>query len=141
MKYFLNVIRVSAKTCLYVHLVYFFLVIGVSGTYAQNSQFFETLYDVPIMAGMEEIPEMALSFDKVNGRIAEAGAIADGLSDQAIISFYKQSLSQMGWKIQGGVKAPYIFIRESEKLSIFIDKSGTSPIIRFLLQPVEAVKP
>lgn len=128
--------RIYTYICVAILLV----VMGVGGVQAQDGQFFETLYDVPVMEGIEEIPEMALSFDKVGGRIAEAGAIMSDLSDREVISFYNTSLAQMGWQRKQSSYAPYIFTREGEKLSIFIDKSKASPVIRFLLQPVSAVK-
>jgi hypothetical protein len=117
------------------------VVMGAGSSYAQDGQFFETLYDIPVMAGLEEIPEMALSFDKVGGRIAEAGAVMPDLSDREVISFYNISLEQMGWQRKQSSYDPYVFIRESEKLSIFIDKSKNLSVIRFLLQPIEAVNP
>jgi hypothetical protein len=118
------------------------LVVAVGSAVAQpQPQFFETLYDVPIMKGMEELPEMALNFDKVGGRIAEAGAIAPDLSDREIMSFYKTALEQMGWQQIPLNFAPYKFTREGEELSIFLEKSDTSILVRFLLQPQGASTP
>lgn len=108
------------------------------GEAQENKQFFETLYDVPIMEGLEEVPDMGLSFDKVGGRIAEAGAQTSILSDREILSFYKTALEQMGWSQAEGQYDPYIFTREGEKLSIFLTKSDSSTQIRFLLGPYEA---
>lgn len=125
MRLFSNVIYISA----------FFLIL-LAPFSARASEFFETLYDVPVMEGMREVPDMAMSFDKPNGRIAEAGALIDGLSEAKIVEFYVIGLYQMGWvRIEAGT-APYKFTREGEELSIYIDKSDTSPIIRFLLQPL-----
>ena len=120
---------------LYLYSVVIFsllLMAGVSVTYAQEPKFFESLYDVPVMPGLEEMPEMAMSFDKPDGRISEAGATATGVEEKSIFVFYQQSLAQMGWQeaSQG------VFIRNGEKLEIFIEKTGDSPLIRFLLSPL-----
>ena len=118
-----------------------FLMLSISSLQAQDQQFFETLYDVPVMQGLEEVPDMALSFDKVGGRIAEAGAVTAILSDREVMSFYRASLEQMGWQQKEGVYDPYVFTRENEKLSIFLDKSDSSLVVRFLLEPDMAEKP
>ena len=104
---------------------------------APAAQFFETLYDVPVMDGLTEVPEMALSFDKPNGRIAEAAATSLSLSEDAIINFYKTSLFQMGWQFKEQALNHYIYHRESEELIIYVEKSDSSLLIRFLLQPQE----
>lgn len=102
---------------------------------AQNSHFFNTLYDIPVMKGLKEIDNMALSFDKAGGRIAEAGAMTRTLSVREVMAFYKVALEQMGWAQVEGTYDPYQFTREDERLSIFITKSGTSSVYRFLLEP------
>ena len=95
------------------------------------TQFFETLYDVPVMEGLQEIPEMALSFDLPDGRIAEAGALASNTPQKDIMAFYDVSLFQMGWE----EKAANIYVREGQKLSISYEKSGSSLIVTFRLRP------
>lgn len=113
----------------------FFLTFGV--VWAQEQQFFETLYDVPVMDGLAELPDMALSFDKPNGRIAEAGAISKTLSHETILSFYNTTLKQLGWELKKSTPESAIYHRESEKLSILLDKSEGISIISFTLEPIE----
>lgn len=103
----------------------------LSHSKAGETKFFETLYDVPIMPGLQEIPEMSLSFDKPDGRISQAAAMSPVLEDKAILSFYRVSLPQMGWHII----APASFTREGEKLEINIEKSGQMRLVRFSLSP------
>lgn len=97
--------------------------------------FFDSLYDVPVMPGLVEVPELSMSFDKPDGRISEASAHYNGAKVQAVFVFYDQSLSQMGWRKQ----AQGIYTREGEKLSISIEKmqenQGALPLVRFLLEP------
>lgn len=121
------------KFLTYIYVLIFLLTGGVAN--AQSSGFFETLYDIPMMTGMEEIPEMALSFDKPNGRIAEVGAVAPNVSEAVIIDFYNTALFQMGWLPEGARKGPYQYTREGETLSIFFDNSNASLVVRFVLEP------
>jgi hypothetical protein len=99
---------------------------------ARAEVFFNTLYDVPVMPGLSEVPDMALSFDKPAGRIAQAGAIVGELSEESIYSFYEQSLKQLGWQAQQG----NIYVRDGEKLEISIRKTGQSAVVQFMLRPL-----
>lgn len=117
------------------------VVIPVTSSFAQNEQkqahFFESLYDVPVMKGLEEIPELALSFDKPDGRISQAGAYANDLKKDDILAFYDISLAQMGWKrAKEG-----IYTRNTEKLEVFIrkvqEKQGSLLFVKFLLKPLK----
>lgn len=125
------------KILTYIYVSLFICALTGGIAQAQQGQFFDTLYDIPLMKGMEELPEMAMSFDKPNGRIAEAGAVVSEVSPQVIIEFYQVALSQMGWEKKAHDGGSVRFIRESEELSLFIEKTGTSTLVRFLLQPAE----
>ena len=98
--------------------------------------FFESLYDIPVMPGLEEVPELSVSFDKPGGRIAEAGATAENLEKQEIFGFYDKALSQMGWQ----KKEEGRYLREGEQLQIIIEKrpekTATSRLVRFSLNPL-----
>lgn len=115
---------------LYIVVLVFVLSIGFK-SYAAEAMFFETLYDVPIMPGLEEVPEMAMSFDKPDGRISQAAAIAPQIERQAIVRFYAESLPQMGWQ----QKAADHYERDGEKLEISIEKTETAQLVTFLLKP------
>ncbi len=95
---------------------------------AQQSAFFETLYDVPVMDGIVEIPDMALTFDKPNGRIAQAGAQTGKHSNAEIQGFYAQILPQLGWRKVGEGH----YTREGESLVISFERAKT---VKFLLKP------
>lgn len=115
---------------------------GPSAVFAQDSYvgveplFFESLYDIPVMPGLMEVPELAVSFDKPGGRIAEAGAMAGDMSDQEVLGFYDVALPQMGWQ----KKAVGSYQREGEQLRIVIEKkpakTGGSRLVRFSLNPL-----
>ncbi len=113
----------------------FILIIMASPVQAQSqNMFFESLYDVPVMPEMVELPEMALSFDKPTGRIAYAtGAASKALNTVQILDFYAKSLPQMGWT----ALTPYEFTREDERLRLSFTKSGGADLVQFMLYPLE----
>ena len=112
-------------------VLYISLLICLPGT-AKAEAFFNTLYDVPVMPGLAEVPDMALSFDKPDGRIAQAGAVAQDLSAESIYSFYAQSLRQLGWQ----TSQKNVYVREGERLEISIRQNGQSSVIQFMLKPL-----
>lgn len=130
--------RAGVRTFIYISVI---AMLWAGHALAQDQQFFETLYDVPVMEGLEEVPEMALSFDKPNGRIAEAGAVSDRVSPQEVGDFYTKSLVQMGWALAPAENTPLRYIREGEVLLISVDKSIGSLVVRYRLSPYSAAKP
>lgn len=115
---------------------------GSASVFAQDNfvvsgpLFFESLYDIPVMPGLQEVPELAVSFDKPGGRIAEAGAEAGDLEEPEILGFYDKTLGQMGWQ----KKAEGSYQREGEQLEIIIEKkaekTAVSRLVRFSLNPL-----
>ena len=117
-----------------------------SGKYGKEpdiSGFFETLYDVPIMTGLQELEDEALVFDKPSGRISHAAAVGQGMNISSIYLFYEDTLGQMGWtkteaQIQGNLGQTLTFVRGSDELRInaALDKEDPKTvIIRFYLTP------
>ena len=84
------------------------------------------------MDGLTEVPQMAMSFDKPNGRIAEAGAVTKEKSAREINAFYMQTLKALGWT----KRTEGIFVREKEELHISIDDNYALTVVRFSLQPL-----
>lgn len=126
------------------HILGFIIAMLISNSaLAGDNRFFETLYDVPVMEGLVEVADMALIFDKTDGRISEAGAITQNVSEDEIVSFYNEALGQMGWKPQTGG----VYTREGEILQMAISpiwmtetvknplESDTSLLVRFTLKP------
>ena len=93
--------------------------------------FFEALYDVPVMPGLEEVKDQAMLFDKPDGRIASVVAASRNLSAADITRFYDESLPQLGWKktLQNQ------YVRGEDRL--VMDLTGTPPltVVHFTLSP------
>lgn len=104
-----------------------------NGAAAQEpAAFFETLYDVPVMPGLEELPQGALAFDKPSGRIAQAQAAGRGVSRHEIQAFYREALPQLGWleRPDGSYR------REGEVLQLEIREEQGYEIVHFTLSPL-----
>jgi hypothetical protein len=98
---------------------------------AEKGRFFEALYDVPVMPGLEELPDQAMLFDKPDGRIASVVAASKTLEEADIKSFYKETLSQMGWKKDGQNQ----YVRGLDRLSMEIVKRPPLTLVHFTLEP------
>jgi hypothetical protein len=98
---------------------------------AGQERFFEALYDVPVMPGLEELPDQAMLFDKPDGRIASVVAASKALSEADIRRFYGETLSQMGWKKDGQNQ----YVRGSDRLSMDVIKRPPLTLVHFTLEP------
>lgn len=93
--------------------------------------FFEALYDVPVMPGLEEVKDQAVLFDKPDGRIASVVAASKSLSAAQITGFYDESLPQLGWK----KTAQNQYVRGSDRLVMDISKAPPLTVVHFTLSP------
>ena len=93
--------------------------------------FFEALYDVPVMPGLEEVKDQAMLFDKPDGRIASVVAASKTLSVADITAFYDASLPQLGWK---KVKQNQ-YVRANDRLVLDLSKNPPLTVVHFTLSP------
>jgi hypothetical protein len=103
---------------------------------AQNPKqpvFFEALYDVPVMPGLEEVKEQAMLFDKPDGRIASVVAASKSLNASDISRFYDESLPQLGWK----KTAQNQYVRGVDRLVMDLTKSPPLTVVHFTLSPAK----
>ena len=114
-----------------IHLLVFALINFSSVTLVWSSEKFITGFsDLPIMPGMQELPDANISFDTASGRIVEAFAKTEQ-NVEKILSFYKSVLPQLGWK----VKRDTLFVRDTEILNLDLRKERDSVIVQFSLKP------
>lgn len=115
-------------------LTFLFLALGSGLALAQSATtpvFFEALYDVPVMPGLEEVKEQAMLFDKPDGRIASVVAASKTLNASDITRFYDESLPQLGWK----KTAQNQYVRGSDRLVMDLSKSPPLTVVHFTLSP------
>ena len=105
--------------------------IGVLSTIAHgNERFISGFEDLPLMRGMTETIESNVAFDTVHGRVLVSFAQSSE-SEEKILAFYKEALSQLGWKVNRGGE----FLRGEEILTIDFLPGGDYLAIRFSLEP------
>lgn len=98
---------------------------------AETSRYFEALYDVPVMPGLEELPDQAMLFDKPDGRIASVVAATKTVQEADIRRFYEDTLAQMGWKKSAGNQ----YVRGGDRLSMEIAARPPLTVVHFTLEP------
>ncbi|MDB5490940.1 MAG: hypothetical protein JWO78_789 [Micavibrio sp.] len=99
---------------------------------AEESRFFSTLSDIPLMPGLYEVTRDSLSFDKAEGRIVETAAASETLNAGQIRDFYASSLPQLGWAANG--KDAYT--RNGEILTLRLESKGALNVVHLSLSPV-----
>ena len=107
------------------------LVFAAPLAYADKSAFFTTIQDMPLMPGLEELPDQTLVFDKPEGRIIESVASTGSLSIDAIQKFYEDTLPQFGWSRI----AENSFVRQGETLHLDFEVHEGQKFLRIMVSP------
>lgn len=97
---------------------------------APQAGFLSNLDDIPLMPGLAERKDLAVSFDKPEGRIVEAYA-EGSLTPAAVSKFYASTLPQLGWRSQGNNR----FAREGEELILNFTTAAKKLTVQFSLSP------
>lgn len=122
------------------YITMFFSLVSWSGTPSfaaatqeavEASQFFSSLQDIPLMPGMEELDDYAVSFDKPGGRITESVALIHDLAEADVLRFYYVTLPQLGW----GRVSEYRFFRQNEFLDFSFESIEGQRAIRIMIGP------
>ncbi len=110
----------------------FGLALAASGAAAAEAgkSFLGGVEDLPLMAGLTEVAEARVVFDKPSGRIVEAFAVG-AVGAAEVAAFYDAALPQLGWvRVREGA-----FQREGETLEIGVDSDGSGVTVRFSIAP------
>ena len=106
--------------------------------FAQNktddASFISGFEDLPLMAGLVQFEDAAVSFDTPGGRIIEAYAESPKADAKKIMAFYTETLPQLGWKktSENKEKSFLVLTRDGETLKISTEDN--SPVtVRFEL--------
>ena len=86
--------------------------------------------DLPLMPGLQELPESGLVFDKPGGRIVEAFA-QGSMTPQSVLAFYDQTLPQLGWQRE----KLGAYLREGERLELDLGQDARGTTVHFRLFP------
>lgn len=95
-------------------------------------RFFQDLDDLPLMAGLQEMAEASMSFDKPGGRIGEV--FAEGrVPAETVAAFYADTLPEFGWKPAGEDR----YRRDGESLELEISEAQGLTTLRISLSPTD----
>jgi hypothetical protein len=106
-------------------------VLAPVSAFAEESKFFSTLNDIPLMPGLYEVTRDSVSFDKAEGRIVETAAASETVSAGQIRAFYASALPQLGWA-QAGEDA---YSRNGEKLTLRLESRERLNVVHLSLSP------
>jgi hypothetical protein len=101
-----------------------------AGSGSTAATFLSNLDDIPLMPGLTERKDLAVSYDKPEGRIVEAFAVGR-LSSAAVSKFSASTLPQLGWRDQGNNR----FAREGEELILNFTTAAKKLTVQFSLSP------
>ena len=106
------------------------VVIAGVGLRAEEQAYLAELPDLPLMPGLIEIEDAGIAFDKPDGRSVEAYA-GGSVERQAVRSFYRETLPQLGWQLAGADA----YAREGERLKLEFLGPADGLTLRFVLTP------
>ncbi len=120
----------TTSRTLIVLLAAFFLLLARPAAAADT--YLSAVDDLPLMAGLKEVPGQGVVFDAPQGRIVQAYA-SGPLSRTQVGNFYAATLPQLGWREDG----PLRFNREGEQLTLEITETGGASVtVLFILTPL-----
>ncbi|BBK34920.1 hypothetical protein EDC65_2594 [Stella humosa] len=94
-----------------------------------TESFVDGLEDVPLMVGLDPLPDRSVVFDKPNGRIVESYA-AGAVRRAEVVRFYDTTMPQLGWTGRSPA-----YRREGEVLRIGFEGRDGDLVVRFSLSP------
>lgn len=98
---------------------------------AENPQFFSSVPDMPLMQGLQELPDQTVIFDKPEGRIIESVALIETQTPENVLRFYNDTLPQLGWSRVADLS----FRRESEILTVAVEGFEGKKFLRLTIAP------
>ena len=110
----------NIKKILSFYMVLALTVCGVCPSFAQ--EFIEGFEAIPVMDGLEQLPNDNISFGNEESRLVEAYLNGRKTPFSAVVSFYAETLPQLGWKIEKQNDKNISFEREQELLDIVCEQ-------------------
>ena len=111
------------------------IVAPASATAQQAARFLSVMEEMPLMPGLVEVVDAAVTFDGASGRIIEA-FVAGSVQVDAIRAFYAATLPQLGWARQANGE----YRRDAEILRLDVSPApvgATGAGAHFVLRPAK----
>lgn len=109
---------------------------------AVSTEFLRYVEDLPLASGLVEDTSAITVFDKPNGRIVETRASGRLSSVAGVMTFYRETLPQLGWMDTAPASASRAarvvklrFVRAREMLSLSIAKDNGGVTVQFAITP------
>ena len=122
--------------CLLFSLILSIVIVApVSATAQQAARFLSVMEEMPLMLGLVEVTDAAVSFDGPSGRIIEA-FVAGSVQVDAVRAFYAATLPQLGWARQANGE----YRRDAEILRLDVNPApvgATGAGAHFVLRPAK----
>ncbi len=100
---------------------------------AAPARFFSSMQDVPLVAGLAELSDQTVTFDKPEGRIVESVAEIESGTFDSVKKAYDQALPQLGWSSI----SENSYARDNEFLHLNFETYGGRNFVRVLVRPRE----
>jgi hypothetical protein len=97
---------------------------------SESDRYVAGIPDLPLMPGLQALPDSGLVFDKPSGRIVEAFA-EGGMTLQSVVAFYDETLPQLGWQRE----ASGAYLRDGERLKLDLSQDARGVTVHFRLFP------
>ena len=97
---------------------------------SSDESFIAGLEDLPLMAGLHEVRDVTIVFDKPDGRIVEATAVG-AVTVGEVQRFYLTTLPELGWVTAGDLR----FVREGETLILTLTKGDEGVRVHYSIAP------
>lgn len=91
------------------------------------------MQDVPLVAGLAELSDQTVTFDKPEGRIVESVAEIESGTFDSVKKAYDQALPQLGWSSI----SENSYARDNEFLHLNFETYGGRNFVRVLVRPRE----
>ena len=111
------------------------IVAPASATAQQAARFLSVMEEMPLMPGLVEVVDAAVTFDGPSGRIIEA-FVAGSVQVDAVRAFYAATLPQLGWARQANGE----YRRDTEILRLNVSPAPVGARgagVHFVLRPAK----
>ena len=114
-------------------ILFVVIVAPISGTAQQAARFLSVMEEMPLMPGLLELTDVAVTFDGPSGRIIQAFA-AGSLQVDKVRAFYAAALPQLGWARQANGE----YRRDAEilRLEVSLASDGEAGV-HYMLRPAK----
>lgn len=99
--------------------------------HAETARFFSSMQDVPLVVGINELPDQTLVYDKPEGRIVESVAEVNSGTFDSIRKAYDETLPQLGWR----KIADNTYTRQGEFLTMNYEAIDGRNFLKVMVRP------